>query len=125
MSGEDPSLKVEPATRWAHVRGALVLLHVVAVLVLALPNTGGSVANRSSWKNPTVQGELRVWASRLSSLGIDTDADGDSLALTAAIVDLDGNGIDDPVTFGTASHTQASADTARYPYRHKRPLPFM
>ncbi|MCJ8308110.1 MAG: Ig-like domain-containing protein [Hyphomicrobiales bacterium] len=34
--------------------------------------------------------------------GVDTDADGDSLALTAAIVDLDGNGIDDPVTFGTA-----------------------
>ncbi|MEP0940453.1 MAG: Ig-like domain-containing protein [Rhizobiaceae bacterium] len=33
--------------------------------------------------------------------GVDTDVDGDSLVITAAIVDLDGNGIGDPVAFNT------------------------
>ncbi len=59
---------------WPHVRAALVAAHILAVIVLAIPDAGGVALNRASWKNPTVQAELRGWAERLSSLGIQTDA---------------------------------------------------
>lgn len=58
------------ARAWRHVRVWLVGLHVVAILVMAIPNTGPGL-NRSSWRNQTVQDELETWAERLSSLGIE------------------------------------------------------
>lgn len=51
-----------------HLLAALVLLHVFAVTVLAIPSLRASL-DRGSWKNPTVQSEFRAWAERLSSWG--------------------------------------------------------
>jgi hypothetical protein len=48
---------------WKHVRAALLALHVVAVVLSALPSPAGGL-NRKNWKDPTVQGELRAWAER-------------------------------------------------------------
>lgn len=55
---------------WPHVRVLLVALHVVAIVVMAMPNPGPGL-DRSAWKNPTVQDELTAWAERLSTLGLD------------------------------------------------------
>ncbi|MEM9457097.1 MAG: hypothetical protein AAGF11_23165 [Myxococcota bacterium] len=49
-------------------------MHIVAVVVLAIPDAGGVALSRSAWKNPTVQAELEAWAQRLSALGLKTDA---------------------------------------------------
>ncbi|MCA9707793.1 MAG: hypothetical protein KDK70_18220 [Myxococcales bacterium] len=62
------------ARAWPHVRALLIALHIGAVVLLAIPDAGGVALSRSSWKNPTVQAELRAWAERLSSLGVQTDA---------------------------------------------------
>jgi len=56
-------------TLWAHIRGLLVLFHVVAVAVLALPNPSLTL-NRRAWRQPTVQQEFRIWAKNLRSFGI-------------------------------------------------------
>jgi hypothetical protein len=54
---------VEWRTLWPHVRAALVLVHVVAVVALAVPSLRAGL-DRESWKDPTVQAELRAWADR-------------------------------------------------------------
>ena len=48
---------------WPHLRAALILLHVVAVLALAIPSVRAGL-DRRSWSDPTVQDELRGWADR-------------------------------------------------------------
>jgi len=55
---------------WPHVRAALVLLHVVAVTLMAMPAPGGGM-NREAWAEPTVQGEFAAWTERLNGLGFD------------------------------------------------------
>jgi len=60
-------------TRWPQLRAALVLLHVVAMLLLALPSTG-RMKDRGRWKGQRTQRELALWSERLRSWGIDTDA---------------------------------------------------
>lgn len=60
-----PSLRA----RWPHVRAALVLFHVVAVLLLAFPAPAG-VMQREAWKDPSVQSEFRIWTARANALGI-------------------------------------------------------
>ena len=55
-----------------HLRGALVALHVLAVLLMAFPAPGGGM-NRSNWKDPTVTAELTVWKDRMAGLGIGED----------------------------------------------------
>ena len=62
------------ARAWPHVRALLIAIHIVAVVVLAIPDAGGVALSRKSWKNPTVQAELKAWAQRLSALGLQTDA---------------------------------------------------
>lgn len=56
----------------AHLTATLVLLHLVAVTLMAIPAPGGGMA-RSSWKDPTVQAELQAWHQTLSPLlpGVD------------------------------------------------------
>ncbi len=46
------------------MRAALVLLHVVAVVALAIPSLRAGM-DRSSWADPTVQDEFRDWGQRL------------------------------------------------------------
>ena len=60
---------------WPQLRAALVLLHLVAMLVLATPNLG-STLSRDAWKQPTVQQEFEAWAARLRGWGSDIDAAG-------------------------------------------------
>jgi hypothetical protein len=66
------------------VRGALVALHVVAVLLLATPSTQPA-RSRAAWKDPTVQTEIRAWGARLRSAGLSwTDAELEARAYIAA-----------------------------------------
>jgi hypothetical protein len=73
------------ARRWPAIRAALVTYHVVAVAVLAFPSPGG-VMQRSSWENPTVQNEFRLWSERLRSLGLSLS----QKELDSALWDLSG-----------------------------------
>lgn len=50
---------------WPHLRALLVTAHVLAVIACAFPSPTGGM-NRSTWKDPTVQGEMSAWAQRLS-----------------------------------------------------------
>ena len=59
-----------PSGAWPHARALLISLHIVAVIVLALPSPGGDGMSRKGWKNPTVQAEFEAWAERLSALGL-------------------------------------------------------
>ncbi|MEM7158202.1 MAG: hypothetical protein AAF799_35500 [Myxococcota bacterium] len=73
-AASDRPTPTSPSGRaWPHVRALLVALHIVAVLLLAIPDAGGVALERASWKNPTVQAELSAWAERLSTLGYHTD----------------------------------------------------
>lgn len=58
-----------------HLRAAFVLFHIVAIILLAIPDAAGPAAKRSAWKNPTVQNELASYAESLSSLGIEMSKD--------------------------------------------------
>ena len=60
---------------WPHVRAAFVAAHILAVLILAIPDAAGPAARRSAWKNPTVQGEFDAWSRRLTALGVATSRD--------------------------------------------------
>ncbi len=49
---------------WKHLRAALVLGHVVAIFLAAVPApVGGS--DRANWKNATAQAEFALWAGAL------------------------------------------------------------
>lgn len=53
---------------WPHLRAVLIIVHVVAILLFALPNPG-SALNRRAWKTPAVQLEMKRWSERLTSMG--------------------------------------------------------
>lgn len=55
-------------TRWEHIRGVLILLHIIAVILMALPAPQGAM-RKNSWKEPTVQGEIQAWSERLNRMG--------------------------------------------------------
>ena len=59
---------------WPQIRAALLLLHLVAVGLSAVPAPEGGLS-RSAWKDPTVQGELKAWAENLRALGLSVSAD--------------------------------------------------
>lgn len=46
-----------------------MLAHIVALILLAIPDAAGPGLRRSAWKNPTVQNELGAWAHRLRAAG--------------------------------------------------------
>lgn len=54
--------------RWPHIRGALILFHVVAVIVLGFPAPAG-VMDRQQWREPSVQNEMRLWTDRVNTVG--------------------------------------------------------
>ncbi len=55
--------------RWPAIRAVLVTYHVIGVAVLAFPSPPSNLS-RGAWNNPTVQNEFRLFAERLSSVGI-------------------------------------------------------
>ncbi len=54
---------------WPHVRAALVALHLIAVVLMALPSPGGRQLTPRTWADPTVQAEVAAWGERLRRLG--------------------------------------------------------
>jgi hypothetical protein len=52
-----------------HVRAFLLLLHVIAVALMAVPAPEGGMS-RAAWKDPTVQGEFDAWVTRLRAWGV-------------------------------------------------------
>ena len=46
---------------WKHLRAALVLVHVLAMVLTAIPAPVGGI-NRAAWKNPTAQLEFATYA---------------------------------------------------------------
>lgn len=54
--------------RWPTIRAVLIGYHVIAVLVLGFPAPAG-VMNKSAWKEPSVQNEMRIWTQRANSVG--------------------------------------------------------
>ncbi|MEM7436650.1 MAG: hypothetical protein AAF436_15955 [Myxococcota bacterium] len=73
---------------WPQIRTALIFLHVLAVLVLALPGTG-RMLRREVWESEIGQHGLRVWAKRLSWLGYETkdEFEADLWSLTLVYAD--------------------------------------
>ncbi len=63
--GEVPT----PLGWFAHLRGLLVALHLVAVTLMALPAVGEGMS-RWAWQDPTVQEEFADWTARFNSWGI-------------------------------------------------------
>ncbi len=58
--------------RWPQVRAALLLVHVVAVVLLALPSPH-RMKDRARWQGQRTQREIALWAERLQGWGVDTD----------------------------------------------------
>ncbi len=56
---------------WEHIRGVLILLHIVAIALMALPAPQGGM-KKNAWKEPTVQAEIQAWSSRLNRIGYET-----------------------------------------------------
>jgi hypothetical protein len=63
----------ESHSPFQHLLGVFVVLHVVAITLMAAPAPSGGMA-RSAWKDPTVQAEFAAWTVRLNQLGIDVTA---------------------------------------------------
>lgn len=55
---------VKFSTTWKHLRAALVLGHILAMVLTAIPAPVGGT-NRAAWKNPTAQMEFRTYANFL------------------------------------------------------------
>ncbi len=53
---------------WPQLRAVLVLLHVIAVVLGALPAPSGGMS-RAAWRDPTVQDEFDAWRGKLAALG--------------------------------------------------------
>jgi hypothetical protein len=71
--------------RVREIRAVLVLVHVVAVCVLATPDLDSTLSRRA-WKHPTVQQELGAWAGRLSGIGVEVaPAELEAWAWTTAV----------------------------------------
>jgi len=56
---------------WEHIRGVLVLLHILAVVLMALPAPEGAM-RRDAWEDPTVTAEFEAWTERLRQVGYET-----------------------------------------------------
>jgi len=67
--------RVRAGRVWPHLRAILVIGHICAVIVYALPSPA-RIGERAYWKRDTTQEELRQWAGSLDRVGIDTSAQG-------------------------------------------------
>ena len=52
------------ARLWPHLRAALVLFHLTAVVLMAIPAPEGGM-DRKQWEEPMVQEEFQTWATML------------------------------------------------------------
>lgn len=59
----------QPRPWWHHLRGVLVLLHIIAVVSAAAPAPVGGL-QRVAWATPVVQAELDAWHTRLDKTGL-------------------------------------------------------
>jgi hypothetical protein len=59
---------------WRHVAAALVLVHLLAITLHALPSPGSGL-NRRDWAQPTVRGEFEAWQGRLAAVGVELTVD--------------------------------------------------
>jgi hypothetical protein len=66
----DESPQSEPLGWFAHLRGLLIALHLLAITLLALPSVGEGMA-RWAWQDPTVQDEFAQWTRWFNRCGID------------------------------------------------------
>lgn len=69
MSGESESRRER---WWPHLRAALVLFHLIAVIALSIP-ASASMQNRAAWRQPHARRELALWTERAQALGFDVD----------------------------------------------------
>jgi hypothetical protein len=67
--GDTAQGRPAPAGWFAHLRGLLVALHLLAVTLMALPAVGEGMF-RPAWKDPTVQEEFADWTARFNRCGI-------------------------------------------------------
>lgn len=114
---------------WPHIRAALVSLHLVAIVLIAIPAPVGGMS-RGSWKEPTVQAELATWArilhvpppaleDRLFSLAT-TYMDARSTVLRPVRPYIEATGADQPWRMFVAPHRYP----ARYQVQARGPGPF-
>lgn len=68
-----PEPEPEPATRWERVRAVLIALHVLAVIVLALPS-GAEFTNKRNWTNKNMRADLAAWANRFGTTPTELEA---------------------------------------------------
>lgn len=54
---------------WPHIRLFLILFHIAAIAIRALPNTN-HYRRSADWEHPSVKAELKQWSSNLSRVGI-------------------------------------------------------
>ena len=74
---------------WLHLRAVLVVLHILAVVLVAIPAPQGGM-DRRAWAEPTVQAEFAAWGVQLRALGVPwTDTDLQEHLWTAATTYMD------------------------------------
>jgi hypothetical protein len=57
-------------TVWQNIKGTVIAIHLVAIVLKALPAPEGAMAKKD-WAHPTVQAEFRNWSATLQQVGID------------------------------------------------------
>lgn len=58
----------------AWLRAAFIVFHCTALFLMAFPAPGGGM-RRSTWEEPTVQGEFKAWTERVNGWGWDITQD--------------------------------------------------
>lgn len=115
---------------WPHIRAVLISLHLVAIVLIAIPAPVGGMS-RGSWKEPTVQAELATWAGILHVpapaledrvFGVATSyMDARSIVLRPVRPYIDATGTDQPWRMFVAPHRYP----ARYQVQARGPGPFL
>jgi len=59
---------------WPHIRAVLIVVHLFAITVLAMPAPGSGL-QRSAWDDPTVKEEFSAWRARLDGWGLHYEED--------------------------------------------------
>jgi hypothetical protein len=57
---------------WPHFRSFLILTHLVAICLKAIPAPEGGM-NKNDWKNPTVQAEFKTWTAHFNAIGVNIE----------------------------------------------------
>lgn len=74
MNAERPS---EPPSRlrraWPHLRALLILVHLVAISLAALPRVSAPALTKSARQSPAARAEIAAWTERLASWGVEVE----------------------------------------------------